>query len=612
MYIFGGWSSSAGPLAELWSLAVAKDDLGNPTGVLWTLRRDSCASTSVHAAQAERCIATDDTTCGVVDKSFEQCQAWTDPSVPGVTALTRCPGGGGGAPAGDCNFYYPNGSLPSGCAGRATVCARAGECLYTAPNATVNECECTNLADCRALETRMSANWGMTESEIALVGGTGAELCSMQNGLDAVQVMFDALDVDSSNFLERTEIPIATIRQKVPNTIDTNRDDRLTVAEYALLNRMPGPRCVPQYKEVCEAVVNDGTAATCEAAGHCRYHPAVSARSCDVGPPGRFAHAAVQVSIDLMVFGGHDGVTYLSDLWRYDTRTMVWSSIGLTVGVGVPIARSHLMAVPMSGGMLLWSGYSSECSKEDIGSDNGCDTEGDASEGFLKDLWQFANPAGTAIETSTTTVRTLTQVIELKEQTLTVEDKEPEWNQYTAYAAGSAGAGTNTAGANDDGLPFSRKGGAAVPLDLLSGFGVFGGETAEGLVADTWILTCGMLSNAWVWLVVSGAFVLVVIFFGVLKWYKRCRRQRAALNLVTDLLRNMSKGGALNRNGIQSEAIAPLARWKDDTERGFFVEGGALDPPRVLEYDVSKLTLSKKFVEEAKSNVSEGKKNRVR
>jgi hypothetical protein len=620
VYIFGGWSSSEGPLAELWALDVAKDDLGNPTGVTWTLLRDSCSNDKVHAAQPERCVATDDTRCSAVDAAFEQCQRWTHSSDGGPQA-TSCPGSSGaGAPGGDCMFFHPNGTLPSGCAGRATVCARAGDCSYTAPNTTDAPCECDTLSECLLLEQRIATNWGLTEDEVEALGGSGYELCSMENGLDAVQALFDELDQDDSSFLESTEIAIATIRQKVPVTIDLNRDERLTVAEYALLlNRMPGPRCVAQHKDVCEAggVNLDGSAATCEARGLCTYHPAVSARSCDVGPPARFGHAAVQVSIDLMVFGGHNGKMHLSDLWRYDTLTLMWAEIGTTVGDGTPIARSHLVAVPMSGGMLLWSGYSSECSKEelDFDSDDGCpDSDGSvSSEGFLEDLWQFANPAGTAIETATTTVRTLTQVIELKEQTLIVEDKEPEWNKYTSIAAGSTGAGApeetakTTFGANDEGKPYPRMGGAAVPLDMLSGFGVFGGESSEGLHADTWVLECGKMSNTWIWLTILAAFVFMLICYVGARYYKKYRRQRAALNRVTDLLRNIGRSGALNRNGIHSEAIAPLGNWKEpDGEGTFFVEGGVLDPPRILEYDVSKLTLSKKFVEDQKAAAAGG------
>ena len=523
-------------------------------------------------------------------------------------------------------FFHPNGSLPSGCAGRATVCARAGDCSYAAPNLTLAPCECDTLAECRVLEQSIATNWALEEDEIELLGGSGYENCKMQNGLDAVQELFNELDQnEQSGYLEATEISISLIRQKFPVTVDLNRDDRLSVTEYARLIGVPGPTCSAQDKDACEAVTNDGTAATCEAAGRCTYYPAEGSRSCDRGPSARYGHAAVQVSIDLMVFGGHDGTHYLSDLWRYDTRTLVWSPISAPMENGSPIRRSHLVAVPMSGGMLLWSGYSSLCNEEDVGSDdtdeNGCLKDVDLdTEGFLSDLWQFANPAGTAIQTSTTQVKTLTQVIELKENTLIVEDKEPEWNEYSSRAAGSTGHGgfsEPTFGADKDGRPYSRKGAAAVPLDYLSGFGVFGGESKEGLLGDTWLLTCGLTSNTLIWLLGLAAVLFVLLCYVGTHYYLRYKRQRAALTRVTELLTNLGRSGALNRNGIHSDAIAPLANWTYDEGEGvdgFFVEGGVLDPPRILEYDVSKLTLSKQFVDNQKATggSGSGKKHWVR
>ena len=372
VYIFGGWSSRDGALAELWALDVARDELGNPTAVSWTLLLDSCSSDQVREAQPERCVATDDASCRAADTAFRECQDWTYPSSRG-RVVTSCPGSSGaGAPAGGpCMFFHPNGSLPSGCAGRATVCARAGECSYAAPKLTAAPCECETLAECRVLEQSIATNWALGEEEIAALGGSGSENCKMQHGLDAVQERFEALDQnEQTNYLEASEISIALIRQKFPVTVDLNRDDRLTVAEYALLIGVPGPTCTAQYKDACEAVTNDGTAATCESAGHCTYHPAVSARSCDLGPSARFGHAAVKVSIDLMVFGGHNGDEYLSDLWRYDTRTLVWSVINAPTESGLPFRRSHPVAVPMAGGMLLWSGYSSLCNADDIGSEH--------------------------------------------------------------------------------------------------------------------------------------------------------------------------------------------------------------------------------------------------
>ena len=564
VYIFGGWSSTAGPLAELWTLTIAAGDGGSPTGLTWTLLRDSCSAASVHEAQPERCVATDEGACTAVDSAFEACTDWSPQS-----QITSCPGGGAGAPERECSFYPANGSLvpprrSSGCAGRATVCARAGECIYEAPNATTHPCRCTGLADCRVLEESMEANWRLSSAEIELAGGSASEeLCLMEDGLDVVQTTFDLLDADQTGFLEGAEISVTIIQQagvatalQVLASFDANRDDRLDLEEYAELDRMPGPRCTPVYRDVCEAVVNDGTAATCEAAGHCTYHPAVSARSCDEGPSARFGHAAVKVSIDLMVFGGHDGTSYLSDLWRYDTLTMVWREIQTPEDRPAPIGRSHLMAVPMSGGMLLWSGYSTECGDNAVDTD-ACDMDSTGPAGFMRDLWQFANPAGTAIETSTTTVRTLTQIIELKEVTMVVEDKEPVWNDYSAHGVGSTGSGATTPGANAHGMPQSRRAAAVVALDMLSGFGVFGGEGPDGLLADTWVLECGKTSNLWVWLIALGCCAVLLVIVLVYRKYARYRRERAAMLRVTELLKNIGRSGALNSNGIHPVRPAP-------------------------------------------------------
>lgn len=618
VYVFGGWSSRDGALAELWALDVAEDGTGNPTTVSWRLVGDSCASNKERTAQPERCVAVDDAKCSAVDTAFQDCQEWTHSSTRG-RQVTSCPGSSGaGAPGGDCTFFYPNGTLPSGCAGRATVCARAGDCRYTAPSISSAPCECETLADCRELEHSIAANWALEQQELQELGASGFENCSMQNGLDAVQELFDALDRDQSLYLESPEISISSIRQKVPVTVDLNRDERLTVAEYAILRGMPGPGCSAQDKDICENVTNDGTAATCESAGRCSYYPAVSARHCDIGPSARFAHAAVKVSIDLMVFGGHNGVKYLSDLWRYDTRTLVWSAITAPSENDKPISRSHPVAVPMSGGMLLWSGYTSQCNKDEIDSDQ-TDDEGCLvdSEGFLEDIWQFANPAGTAIETSKTQITTITQIIEISENTLIVEDKEPEWNRYTSYSAGITGHGgtsEETFGADEDGKPYARMGAAAVSLDFISGFGVFGGESQEGLLGDTWVLQCGLISNTWILLIVLGVLLFLLVCYGAIRYYLRYRRQRAALTRVTDLLKNIGRSGALNRNGIHAAAIAPLGNWSHKGGSGvdgFFVEGGVLHPPRILEYDVSKLTLSKKFVEQQKATAGSGKRNWV-
>ena len=98
----------------------------------------------------------------------------------------------------------------------------------------------------------------------------------------------------------------------------------------------------------------------------------------------------------------------------------------------------------------------------------------------------------------------MTQIIELKEVTMVVEDKEPVWNDYSAHGVGSTGSGATTPGANAHGMPQSRRAAAVVALNKLFGFGVFGGEGADGLLADTWVLECGKTSNLWVWLIALG------------------------------------------------------------------------------------------------------------
>ena len=171
-----------------------------------------------------------------------------------------------------------------------------------------------------------------------------------------------------------------------------------------------------------------------------------------------------------------------------------------------------------------------------------------------------------------------------------------------------------TFGADKDGKPYARKGSAAVALDFLSGFGVFGGEGKEGLLGDTWVLTCGLTSNTLIWLIALGGVLFLLLCYVGTVYYLRYKRQRAALTRVTELLKNIGRSGALNRNGIHSDAIAPLANWKyEDGEgvNGFFVANGALDPPPLLKYDVSKLTLSKQFVDDQKAGGS-GKKHWVR
>ena len=233
----------------------------------------------------------------------------------------------------------------------------------------------------------------------------------------------------------------------------------------------------------------------------------------------------------------------------------------------------------------------------------------------MEDLWQFANPAGTAIVTSSTQVATLTQVIELKENTLIVEDKEPEWYKYTSEAAGSTGGGgtaaptfgaprathwpsppqslpttdplsspTPQAPTRTDGPTVGR----APPLWLWTSFlALVSSEgrarrafsatralqlphiprpltpsyNAEKCLWRRWVLTCGLTTNTWLWLAVFGGVLFLMLCAVGTHYYRRYKRQRAALTRVTNLLRNLGRSGALNRNGIGADAIAPLANW---------------------------------------------------
>ena len=149
--------------------------------------------------------------------------------------------------------------------------------------------------------------------------------------------------------------------------------------------------------------------------------------------------------------------------------------------------------------------------------------------------------------------------------------------------------------ADYDGVPLARQAAAAVPLDLLQGLAVFGGESKEGLQRDTWILSCTAKSNLWIWGVVGkprllaaprradrapraliglelllfravcrpieamspidtsclwcilGAVVavLILVYFGI-KWYLKKRKERAQLLRVTELLKNIGKSGSFS------------------------------------------------------------------
>jgi hypothetical protein len=87
------------------------------------------------------------------------------------------------------------------------------------------------------------------------------------------------------------------------------KDGKLDAAEYyyEMASVSVSAGCTAVYAPSCDAVVNDGTAATCESAGHCTYTAATQGRSCGFGPPARFGHAAIKVSLDFMIFGGHTG-----------------------------------------------------------------------------------------------------------------------------------------------------------------------------------------------------------------------------------------------------------------------------------------------------------------
>ena len=184
-----------------------------------------------------------------------------------------------------------------------------------------------------------------------------------------------------------------------------------------------------------------------------------------------------------------------------------------------PDARADVVAVPMSGGMLLWSGYGEEGGHRD-------------------DTWQFANPAGTAMEQTTTTIETLTQTIQISQTVQTVEKRDPTWNEFASSDAVSA---TEGSGAVQSGLmrPAARRGAAAVPLVMMQGFAIFGGKSQEGLLDDLWILECGLIDNTWMWFVVLGCVVALGLLEVLRRWCVRYRRRRKTLNRVTELLKSL-------------------------------------------------------------------------
>ena len=75
------------------------------------------------------------------------------------------------------------------------------------------------------------------------------------------------------------------------------------------------------------------------------------------------------------------------------------------------------------------------------------------------------------------------------------------------------------------------------------------------------MLTCGLTTSTLLWLVVIGCVLFLLLCSVGIHYYRRYKRQRAALTRVTNLLRNLGRSGALNRNGIGADAIAPLANW---------------------------------------------------
>jgi hypothetical protein len=623
VYMFGGWSSSGGgAIAELWKLELGSTDTsfqaappGNGSsgggeeglsvsgGPKWTLLLDSCGAGEVRSAVPERCAATDEAACQAVEDRFSVCGRWNEPAVAsfpdGLSGKAMCDDGGAGSPPA-CDVFHPNVSQPAaGCVGHPAVCARAGECAYTAPNRTASLCGCTGLVQCTTLHARLHATWGKTAAQVP----SG---CLMLSGPDRSADLFNEADKDNSGLIDKGEIADSIILQYDRGGAGSSgqiRDNKLSRSEFINPSSVPRAHCVADHAARCAAAVNDGTAATCERAGHCTYHPAQRARSCNPGPSARFGHAAVKVSIDLMIFGGHTGSAYLKDLWRYDTTTKLWSQISSVSG-SEPLSRAYPIAVAMNGGMLLWGGYTSDCDNS-----GGSCSGSDQPEQLLDDVWLFANPAGTAIETRTATVKTLTQVWTTTVRELKVENAQPEWTELSAYSNGETGGvavedpsfDTSTTPGMPDflGTPAARRASRAVALDAIQGLALFGGESADGLLADTWVLQCGGLSKMWILWVVLGSLALVLLAVLCARWYLRHRRQRATLKRVTALLSSIgSGGGGLNRNGIMAEKIAPLGRKPPE---GFFVESGRLTPPRLLEYDAKHLQLSKGFNASAKA-----------
>ena len=420
VYMFGGWSSIEGPIAELWVLDLhidpATETLTQGTTPTWELRVDSCDSSKVRATQPQRCAATDEVQCAAVNTQFGSCTQYDDVLSPDFSG-SSCDGGVDPA----CSFYPATGTVQpkAGCVGKPSKCARAGECVYTAPNLTLSECTCSGLSNCLTFESHLSSSWGESVAEISG--------CAMESGPQRAESLFLAKDTDNSQLIDGNEVPSSVIVQYDTGGAGSNNqllDGKLSAEEYYHSSPIPKPTCTASYTAICAAVVNDGTAATCESAGHCTYYPAIHGRSCGYGPSARFGHAAIKVSVDFMIFGGHSGTSYLADLWRYDTQTKLWSAIraGSTDDGDVPVGRAFTTAVPMGGGLLIFGGYTNEC--ED-GSD--CADDEQPLE-LLEDVWAFSNPAGTVIKTTTATVKTLTQTHEISNRTMIVNQGDgPQW-----------------------------------------------------------------------------------------------------------------------------------------------------------------------------------------
>jgi N-acetylneuraminic acid mutarotase len=88
-----------------------------------------------------------------------------------------------------------------------------------------------------------------------------------------------------------------------------------------------------------------------------RYNPSTNswaATGTMNAPSARASHKAVWTGIEMIVWGGGDGVSYLNTGGRYDPETNSWMPMNTT---GAPSARTSHTATWSGSEMIIWGGY---------------------------------------------------------------------------------------------------------------------------------------------------------------------------------------------------------------------------------------------------------------